>query len=376
MRLRRSLAALATAALLLGPVIPTAAYASQTAQSPAEEPSPAPSGSTTWAIAPGGELGTDGRVSLRHVLDPGASVSDQVLVTNFSEKPALFRIYPSDGVMTAEGNFDVQPPTETPVDGGSWIVLGEVAGGTPETTGGTRVEIPAGGSVVVPVEITVPADASPGDHPAGIVAELLQEGDSPVQFSSRVGVRAHLRVSGDVIARVVPENIQTSYQPSWNPFAPGTLVVTYDLTNDGNVRLGGEADTQASGFFGLVLASDSTEVREVLPGQFSTVTEELTVWPLFFTWGEITATPTAVGDDAFTVELEPTVTDFTAWTIPWSQLIILLLIAGIVFLIVWQRKRSRVRTQEKIDAAAAAAVAAVKAQYETAPSGDNTPSKP
>ncbi|TQJ30620.1 hypothetical protein [Microbacterium sp. SLBN-146] len=361
------LAVLAAAALLAGPA--ATAYATPAVPAPTvvfagapadeETPTPAPTDSTTWAIAPGGADGPDGRVSLRHRLDPGATVADQVVVTNFSARPALFRIYASDGVVTDDGNFDLIPAEEAPTDGGSWITLGPLADLTPEESGGYQVEIPAGGTLTVPVQISVPADASPGDHPAGIVAELLQAGDSPVQFTTRVGVRAHLRVTGEVVANVTPENFTTTFHPNWNPFAPGTLEVTYDLANNGNVRLGATTSTDVTALFDIALAGATGEAREILPRQSTSVTETFTVWPVFMTFGEVTATPTIVGsDDPVTTELTPTTTSFTAWTIPWSQLVILVILAALITFIVWSRKRSESRTQAKIDAAVAAATAA------------------
>ncbi len=358
-RVHAPLAALAAVLLLASPFASTAAFGSGITHAVADVPSPEETGTTTWAIAPGGADGIDGRVSLRYVLDPGASASDHVVVTNFSTKPTTFRIYASDGVVTEEGNFDLIPPNESPTDGGSWITLGPIPdAAVEEGTASFRVEIPAGGDLVVPIQVSVPEDASPGDHPAGIVAELLQQGDSPVQFTTRVGVRAHLRVTGDVVANIVPQNIETVYHPSWNPFAPGTLELQYDLANEGNVRLGADVSTQATGLFGISLASASSSTREILPRQSTSVTEELTVWPLFFSWGEVSATPVIVGeDDGTAVELRPTTTEFTAWTIPWSQLAVLALLIGAILLIRALRKRSKARTQAKIDEAVAAAKA-------------------
>lgn len=379
------LAVLAAAVLLAGPAatayatpaVPSATVAFTGAPADEGSPTPAPTDSTTWAIAPGGADGPDGRVSLRHRLDPGATVADQVVVTNFSTRPALFRIYASDGVVTADGNFDLIPAEQEPTDGGSWIALGPLADLTPDESGGYQVEIAAGGTLTVPVEISVPADASPGDHPAGIVAELLQAGDSPVQFTTRVGVRAHLRVTGEVIANVTPENIVTTFHPNWNPFAPGTLEVTYDLANNGNVRLGATTATDVTALFDIALAGATGEAREILPRQSTSTTETFTVWPVFLTFGEVTATPTIVGsDDPTTTELAPTTTTFTAWTIPWSQLAILVILAALITFIVWSRKRSESRTQAKIDAAVAAATAASVVGAGTSPTAEATTSNP
>ncbi|TGJ94378.1 hypothetical protein DLJ96_19990, partial [Actinotalea fermentans ATCC 43279 = JCM 9966 = DSM 3133] len=79
-------------------------------------------------------------------------------------------VYASDGVVTADGQFDLLPAGATPVDGGAWITLGEG-----DTAGPTqRVEVAAESSVTVPFTVAVPADATPGDHPAGVVAALAR----------------------------------------------------------------------------------------------------------------------------------------------------------------------------------------------------------
>jgi hypothetical protein len=343
-----TVASLALAALLGGAPAATAldAPASATAET-----------STTWAVAPASAEGPDGRVSFRHTIDPGGSVEEFVAVTNFSAAAAPFAIYASDGVVTEAGNFDLLPSGEAPVDSGTWVSIGEVEGATPRDGGGIVIDVPAGATTLVPLRVDVPEEATPGDHPAGVVAELARGDGESVQVASRVGVRLHLRVAGDVVASVVPGSITTSYSPSWNPFAPGTLTVDYVISNEGNVRLGATTTTQAAGLFGIGGASAAGEQREILPRQQTAASATVAVWPVFFAWGEVAAVPTIVGEDAVQAALVASATPFTVWTIPWSQLALLAVAALVVVLIVRARTRSEARVQARIAAAVSAAAA-------------------
>lgn len=314
-------------------------------------------GGTTWALEPADENGADGRVSLRHELDPGASIADHVVLTNFSEHDATFAIYASDGVVDDAGNFDLLSPETAPSDGGSWVEIGEVDGARSRDGGGIVLDAPASSSTVVPLEIAVPARATPGDHPAGVVAELVTDGGAALQMSSRVGVRLHLRVAGDVVAEVTPR-VEATYSPSWNPFAPGTVTLDYVVENTGNIRMGADVDATVTGPFDLGGGQVLAEHREILPGQSAAGSGEIAVWPLFVGRGEIVATPVGVGEDAVPAALTPGTAEFRVWTVPWSQLVLLALLVAAPFLVVRARRRSAARVQARIDAAVAAAAAA------------------
>ncbi|MGW6003895.1 WxL protein peptidoglycan domain-containing protein [Oerskovia enterophila] len=316
-----------------------------------------PAARTTWAVEPATAEGPDGRVSYRLTVDPGGQAVEHVTVTNFSDHPATFDVYASDGVVTADGQFDLLSAGTAPTDGGSWITLGEGEAAGPTQ----RVEIAAESSVTVPFTVAVPADATPGDHPAGVVAALARaEGDgSTVAFDTRVGARLHLRVAGDLAPALALTDVRATYEPSWNPFAPGAVRVEYTLANEGNVRLG--ADTQAA-VAGL-LGWNAREVvapaqREVLPGQNTGGTVVLDgVWPLGKVSGDLTTTPLVVGDDVVEVTLSPVAATYGAWALPWVQLGSLLVLVGLVLGVLRARRRREARTQARIDAAVAAQAA-------------------
>ena len=319
----------------------------------ADEDTDKDAGTITWALTPYDGEDTDHRVSLRHEIDPGSTVSDKIILTNYSDRAAAFDVYASDGLISESGDFDLLPPGEEPADGGSWIALGDIEEGTLKD-GVISVELDAEESVVIPLSIAVPENATPGDHPAGVVAQYVPEDDGAVRFASRVGVRAHLRVTGDVVATIEPKISDIEYVPSWNPFVPATLRVSYALENIGNVRLGSEATTQISGPFGLLEQESSEATREVLPGQQTTATAEFSFWPLFHTSGEIDAQPVVVGEDEIS-QPKAASTSISAWTVPWSQLALLVIIAGVIVLIIVMRGRGKKRMEQRIAEAVAKA---------------------
>ncbi|QGQ18156.1 hypothetical protein GC089_01320 [Cellulomonas sp. JZ18] len=351
--LRAALAALVPLVALA--VVPPAAAA------PAPEPvapsaAPvAPAAPVTWTMQPSSAEGPDGRVSLRHVLDPGASVADHVTVANLGEAPATFLVHVGDGTVSPAGDFDVLPVDEGPRDGGAWVTLGDVEGAERLGPGSLRVSVPAASAVTVPLTIAVPADARPGDHPAGVVAELVDAGPSRVRFAARVGVRVHLRVAGEVTARLVADDVRARWQPSWNPFSPGTVRVTYALVNSGDVRLGARGTVSASGPFGAGATHRDADRREVLPGGSAQEVVDLPAWPLLRTGVRVHVAPTVVGEDAVDARLEATAVEVTAWTPPWSQLALLALVAALLVAVRALRRRAARRVQARIDAAVVAA---------------------
>lgn len=351
-----SLAPALVAAALLQPPLPAvpaidsaASLVPAATRAAAADPA-APAGSVTWSITPANADGPDGRVSARHELDPGATVTDYVTISNLGPEAARFEVYASDGVVSDDGLFDLLPSDATPEDGGSWVTIGS-AGAERET-----VEIGPESSVTIPYEITVPADATPGDHPAGVVAALVADDDSAVAVDTRVGVRLHLRVTGEIAPALEVQDLRVAWEPSWNPFEPGTVRVTYEVANTGNVRLGAQSEATVSGPFGIARTSaDGSDRREILPGQSAAGSAEVRAWPLFVLTGEVTVVPGVVGDDQVAAVLDRAPASFTVTAVPWwlvgvlAALIVLVLVARAC-----RRRRAR-HVQRQIDAAVAAA---------------------
>jgi hypothetical protein len=292
----------------------------------------------TWSVQPAGKDGADGRPSYDYSLPAGASITDHAQINNFSQQPLTLRVYSHDAINTPSGGFTLLPSDEPPADVGAWIGLDE------------EVTVPAEDSVVVPFTLTVPDNATPGDHPGGIVASLTREGTdaegNPVLVDHRVGARIYLRVNGDLNPALQVVGLTTTYSRSLMPFSLGRVTVTYQLRNTGNTRLRGQQTVKVSGLFGLGDRSLTlATVPEILPGQTIAAGADIAgVWPLVRLSTDLTVEPEPpprFGQDPNPPAVSAST---TTWALPWPELSVLLLAGLVVWLAVAQRRRRKERT--------------------------------
>ncbi|MBM9469364.1 COG1470 family protein [Nakamurella leprariae] len=287
----------------------------------------------TWAVEPSTADGPDGRVSFRYELDGGAVVDDFVTVSNYGQSDVTFRLYASDGITTEEGVFDLRPGAETPTDSGSWIQLAQ-----------NEITVPARSRATVPFRITVPATATPGDHPAGVVASLSGAGaDGSVNVEQRVGARVHLRVAGELTPRLEVQDLAADYRGGWTLGAGGTSTVGFDVVNTGNVRLSGTATLTVEAPFGVWDRTvELGQVPEILPGNRVHLTATVDgVPPLLVLSHRVSLTVAAVASDD--VGALPGATEATARSaaMPWLWIVILIIAVAVVTILVQRRSRNR-----------------------------------
>lgn len=297
-----------------------------------------------WSVVPADADGPDGRISLRHVIEPGETARDAIAVTNQGTEASRFSVAAGDGITGSGGAFDVSLDESS--GSGTWISVGGLDDGA--------LTLDAGQTRVLPVELSVPADATPGDHPAGIVVGISTDVDG-VTVTHRVGVRVHLRVAGDIAAALDVTEMGTSFTPSWVPFAPGTLRVDFEVANTGNVRLGSTANVEAAGLAGALPAGNRYEIAEILPGDVARGSAEMTVWPLLALFGDVTITATSVGEDSID-EPPATAQSFTVAAVSWTGVAGLLLVGGLVVLLIARRRRRARREAKRLDEAVTAAL--------------------
>lgn len=312
----------ATLALLAVPVTATAA-----------------DGDVSWSVTPSDASGSDGRAVIEHELDPGESTEDHVAVRNLGAEAVTFRLSAADGYYNASGRFDMLPSDQKSVAAGTWIALPD------------SVTLQPGQTAVVPFEITVPKDAEPGDHAAGVAASVVsasKDGGAGVGVESRVGVKVMTRVTGELKPAFDVQGLTADHRLSWNPFRPGSLAVAFDVVNTGNTRLNAAGELRIAGQMVRFPAEDGRP-QQLLPGEsrsFALVLDD--VWPLFALSGELTLSPTANGVDGAGVEVAPRTAAVLAWAMPWPQLIVLIGLGLIVWALLWNRIRSRRRLQHLI----------------------------
>jgi hypothetical protein len=149
----------------------------------------------------------------------------------------------------------------------------------------------------------------------------------------------HIRVSGDLRPEATLHDVSVTYHPSWNPFAPGEAVITYRLLNVGNTRITAAEDVQGRGLAGIAPFSHHGEDTPELIREASVSREiHVRVWPVFYESTDLIVMPLGVGlarGTASTVH-----EDVSFWAIPWSQLLLLLLVVvGFWLLARWRIRR-------------------------------------
>lgn len=326
-----------TGALL---VLAPSAYADE---SPA--PAPSPSNPVTWGTGPtDNEVGT-GRPNFSYDAKPGGTLRDAIDVVNRSDRALELKIYASDAFTTESGVLDLLPADQEPVDVGTWIGLDE-----------EELTVPAGKTVTVPFTLTVPDNATPGDHTGGIVTSLVTgETDGQVSVDRRIGSRVMIRVAGDLRPELSVTDVQTSYGGTANPFSSGALHVTYTVTNTGNVRLAAHQTIGAAGPFGLLgQATRPADLPELLPGDSLTLDADLAgIWPTVRVDVEIALDPYASTGD---VSAPPAIGGAGLWALPWGQVVLLLAVAALIWLVILLRRRRKAALQARVDAAVSQAL--------------------
>ena len=213
-----------------------------------------------------------------------------MLVTNRGAIPAEFLIYATDARNELEtGAFGLLKREEKPIDSGAWITLAS-----------EKLTIAPGTAATIPLTILVPSDATPGDHVAGIVAAVLTTGDqdgAAVVLEQRVGARVYLTVSGIPDVGVETSGFVAGFTAELNPFAPGTMSVTYDVRNTGNLRMDVNQKVQIMGPFNIPLGQFTPEpISNILPRQTVRVTSQVpAVAALLLAWSSVTLVPGAAG---------------------------------------------------------------------------------
>ena len=336
-----SAALLAPAAAAWSPALADTTSPSPTASSPTSGTSSSQTSKdrvVTFGIQPASDGLADSRPFYSWGATPGSSLTDHVALLNYSRRPLVLDVYATDAFTTVDGAFGLLPTGERPTGAGSWITLhGDTTGVRIPPRHGNRP-----GELVIPVTATIPADATPGDHPAGILAVLTSTGkDSSganVTLEQRVGTRVFVRVSGDLRPSLAVENLHATYHGAASPFGRGSVTVTYTLHNTGNVRLGANGSTTISGLFTdeaipgpkqpLLLPGAKVHVSVNIPG----------VLPQLRMTSQVNVTPLAVaGDQLPPVKAALAETGF--WAVPWLLVALVILLLVVVGVLWWRRRR-------------------------------------
>ena len=196
-----------------------------------------------------------------HHLEPGDEVIDEALVINDGDLPIHLQIYVAEAMTAINGGtaFGHRNYNSNGVAGWVSIDVGEV----PLQPGETQI---------VPFTITVPTDASPGDHVAGLLVEQAPTGNETdggataeepqfaVQVVQRVGVAVVIDVPGDRVAQLAITDLRLGQQ------LDGGAVFEVAVHSTGNVMVNGHGTLTVTDPQGNELAEIPFDMDTVLAG--------------------------------------------------------------------------------------------------------------
>lgn len=290
------------------------------------------SAGVSWLVQPAGPHGgADKRSYLVHDLRPGESVEEQISITNTSEVDLTLRVLGSDAFTDDSGGFGLLPTDQVPREVGSWVRLD-----APEVT------IPARQQAVVPLVITVPTDAAPGDHAGGLVtsytSQAADEAGRPVLLEARIAMRIYVNVAGLREPQLAIRDLSSSFDLSSNKVT-GALHVTYLVHNSGNVRLGVEERSAVTGPWSVPLGSPVVgAIDEILPG--GSMRREVTIEDVpaaLAVTAHVTLRPIDRTDAA--QPLPALTARETAVAVPWAALLLVTSVLAATALFVYRRRR-------------------------------------
>ena len=241
-------------------------------------------------VVPAGALATNtlgitpvGEADNFHVeLLPGEEMDRRAVITNRTDEAHHVRVYPVDAAVTAQGGFALGERDATRSGVGAWLDLPV-----------SDLTLAPHSTTPLPFRLTVPADATPGDHAGGIVIETDPKGQPQnlgdnfaVQMNlvERIGVRVYLTVAGEAVRSLGVGNL--TWERTGND-----IRIEVAVTNTGNIRIDPRAELTFQGFRLPSSALPMSGVETLLPGATVTLTG-LWAHPPLLADGTATATVT------------------------------------------------------------------------------------
>jgi len=306
--------------------------------------------SGSWSVQPAPKPGSPAGARQYFILEgrPGSTLQDGLAVSNYTDHPITYYVYGADGYNTPkDGQFALRDHGYPMTGVGSWV-----------RTAFPTITVPARTSTVVPISIAIPQNASPGDHVGGVsgmdtaVESVQQQGNVRVGIKRVVAARLYVHVDGPAVGGLTVTNLKVSGSapfPAYVSDSDGT--VTASVTNSGNLLESPKAHLHATGIFGTLI-DRTVQLPQILPGQsvdFSQVWKNMPPFEIGTLHLDVTdesASPPVTSTAAVSVTL-----------IPWFTLlaVVLVVLALLVALVFWRRRRSPLPLRPRREPSKAAA---------------------
>ncbi|MEA3344153.1 MAG: LysM peptidoglycan-binding domain-containing protein [Patescibacteria group bacterium] len=201
-----------------------------------------------------------------HTLEPSAIQEEGILLVNNTEEQKTLQVYAVDSMVSSGGAFACKQMAEPKNDVGSWIELEEL-----------EVTLDSGTSEIVPFTITVPQNASVGEHNGCIVIQEKKEkveGQTGMTLSFRTGLRVAITIPGQITRKLEITGFSIESQKD------GGFLLQPSVKNLGNVSIDADVQVVTRHLFGL------TKIKH--GGKFPILRGETSNWNFEFKkpfWG-------------------------------------------------------------------------------------------
>lgn len=297
----------------------------------------------TWTVRTAANTYGADRSSFSYSVNAGGQIKDAMIVANRGKTPVTLAVYAADGFTTDTGQLNLLTAGEKSAGIGAWVRAEQ-----------TTLALKPGQTVEVPFALSVPANATPGDHVGGIITSLTQaDSTQGINVDRRLAIKIKLRVGGELAPQLAVENLHTGYSGTANPFGSGDATVTYTVHNTGNTILSAQQAVSISGPFGWwpARAGDIPATPQLLPGESWQVSVPVHgVAPALSLATTVTLTPVLVDASGTTTLLDPIEATAHRAAIPWTLLALIVALAAAVVGTILLRRRTRAHRKDREDA--------------------------
>lgn len=315
---------------------------------PSAAAAPGPNAGFKFAAEPYSSNPNQQRPDFVYELPAGHQVLDQFVVKNASTASESFIAYGEDATnLPKTGGYGFQQRS----------LMHNTAVGVWLTVGTTQFTVPPGKELVATFRLTIPANASPGDHVGGLVVEQVK---APPSQTNPVGVNVVLRrvipmyvhVVGPSFPALTIENLTVFHQSPAFPYLNGTKVaVHFELVNTGNEiidpqsvtvsitgRLSGTIHKYIVRQTGAQQSKANPLPQQMLPGARLSLTEEWSGIPPF---DPLSGHVSAKAVDPGTTQALVISASTPFWYFPWIVVLLFLALVGAVGALVVIRRRRK-----------------------------------
>ncbi len=287
---------------------------------------PAEAQETPWTVSTAANDFGTGRDNYSYTAAPGDHIDDGLVIANHGTAALDLAVYAADAFTTSSGQLDLLAKDKPSTGVGAWVHPAH-----------DRITVQPGQSAQVPFTLTLPADATPGDHLGGILASLVQ-GD----VERRVGLRIRLRVGGDLRPSLAVENLDVRYAGTVNPLDTGDATLAYTIRNSGNAVVTARQSATVTGPFGSlpVTAGPIPDSPPLLPGETWQVTASVHgVTPALYLAGTVRLVPLLTDAAGSTAPLSSVDTTAHSPAVPWTVVAVIVLCVLLIVFVSARRRR-------------------------------------